>query len=108
MRGRCGHNCAQWGCSSGDREVGLGWGGCQHGEAIHLLGMLGMLLSQIMLENLANKKYLLFIDAMTIYFIIQIRTLIRLKRKLLIIIPKLTWENHDMGTLFTEHLLCGR
>lgn len=45
---------------------------------------------------------------MTIYFIIQMRTLIRLKGKLLIITPRLTWENHDMGTFFVEHLLCGR
>lgn len=67
MKGWCEHDCAQWCCSSGDREVGLGWGGCWCGEAIYLLGMLGMLLSQNMLENLVIKKYLLFIDHILYY-----------------------------------------
>lgn len=43
---------------------------------------------------------------MTIYFIIQTRNL--WKGKLLIVTPEMTWENHDMGTSITEHLLCAR
>lgn len=48
------------GSGAGGEDVGVG-------EAIYLLGMLGMLLSQNMLENLVIKKYLLFIDHILYY-----------------------------------------